>query len=106
MVGLTTTLSYFIMDVFATPSDGEDGDPAMETAKSALGSAFLVFPNFCLGAGLLAVAKNEYKAEEAEIVASYGILSGPFQPTCSIALFLCWPSLVVSSWLRRWTLPT
>lgn len=61
-LGITTTLSTFILDRFPWHED-------LTNANSVLKKMFLIFPNYCLGRGLLNIATNEYTTQYAEIQA-------------------------------------
>lgn len=52
-IGLTTTLTSFVLELMAAE------DPTLKQPSDIINVVFLVFPNFCLGRGLMDVAKNE-----------------------------------------------
>ena len=54
-VGLTATLATFVLDLF--------DDPELAGINDILKSVFLIFPNYCLGRGILDVARHEYEAQ-------------------------------------------
>eukprot|EP00051_Salpingoeca_urceolata_P015767 m.206008 g.206008 ORF g.206008 m.206008 type:complete len:2576 (+) comp18495_c0_seq1:570-8297(+) len=61
-VGLTGTLATFILDIFAAD------DPSLASANRLLHRVLLFFPQYCLGRGIIDMARNEYEAEYAELV--------------------------------------
>jgi len=64
-VGLTTTMTSFVLEVLATD------DPSMAQPRDIVNVVFLVFPNFCLGRGLMDIAKNEYLAQFRKLEGEY-----------------------------------
>lgn len=71
-VGLTATLATFVLDLF--------DDPELSATNAILKKAFLVFPNYCLGRGILDVARHEYETQYDEVRAE---LSGNPPPVFS-----------------------
>jgi hypothetical protein len=70
-VGLTTTLTSFVLEILAAD------DPSLKQSSDIVNVIFLVFPNFCLGRGLMDVAKNEYVITSATRPASSSRCSRP-----------------------------
>ena len=60
-VGLTCTLSTFVLELF------QQDDPELYEIGETLKKVFLIFPNYCLGRGLMDIAKNEYLAQYSEL---------------------------------------
>lgn len=69
MIGLTSTLSYFVIALFIIPDDETSGSVQLEHINNVLKSIFLCSPHFAFGRGLLDVAKNEYEAQGREFLA-------------------------------------
>lgn len=61
-IGLTCTLTTFILEQF------QEDDPELYEIGEVLKVVFLIFPNFCLGRGLMDIAANEYIAQYRDIV--------------------------------------
>lgn len=62
-VGLTSTLATFVLELFP------DEQNLLDIA-AILRWAFLLFPNYCLGRGLMDIASNEYVAQYYELLKS------------------------------------
>eukprot|EP00050_Salpingoeca_kvevrii_P017794 m.68315 g.68315 ORF g.68315 m.68315 type:complete len:2462 (-) comp7733_c0_seq1:119-7504(-) len=60
-VGLTGTLATFVLDGFPD-------DPVLSNANHQMKRGLLVFPTYCLGRGIINMARNEYETEYAELV--------------------------------------
>ena len=54
--GITCIVCSFLLEIFSYDKD-------LEKAHVVLKVVFLVFPNYCLGRGLMDIAFNEYKNE-------------------------------------------
>lgn len=63
-MGLTCTLTTFILETFPD-------DPELANTNSILRVVFLLFPNYCLGRGLMDLAKNEYLTQLKELEVRY-----------------------------------
>lgn len=61
-IGLTATLATFVLELFPD-------DPELQDVNDVLRWLFLIFPNYCLGRGLMDLARNEYIAEYSELAA-------------------------------------
>lgn len=68
-VGLTATMATFVLDLF-------DSDPDLSATNAVLKQAFLIFPNYCLGRGILDVARHEYQAQYDEVASAVSNGSG------------------------------
>ena len=85
-IGLTCTLATFILDQFQST-------PQLQTVGSVLEVAFLIFPNYCLGRGLMDIAKNEYTYQATSLSASFGDAS-PTQFTSPISFSIAGKEIV------------
>ena len=85
VLGLTTTVSYALLDIFAV-----DGG-ALATVQTLLRVVSLLFPTFAFGQGTLGITKHEYKAQEQETLAA--LLGRPApeftSPAGSISANIC-----------------
>jgi len=70
-IGLTCTLTTTVLELF------QDDDPELYEIGNTLKHVFLIFPQFCLGRGLIDIARNEYisqfQAIAAEVVGNDNI---------------------------------
>jgi hypothetical protein len=82
-LGLTCTLTTSILDVFANTQGMED----LQLTNKILKGVFLLFPNYCLGRGILDTARNEYTAEAGQLAASLYAASGGAEGSASFAGF-------------------
>eukprot|EP00056_Hartaetosiga_gracilis_P022445 m.30486 g.30486 ORF g.30486 m.30486 type:complete len:2380 (+) comp9648_c0_seq1:54-7193(+) len=62
-VGITTTLLTFILDALSF-------EPKLQETNITLKKVFLVFPNYCLGRGILNVVRSEFLTEYEEVLAT------------------------------------
>jgi len=60
-IGLTATLATYILDSFSY-------DSQLDSVNKVLKNFLLIFPNYCLGRGILDVAANEYVAQYDELM--------------------------------------
>ena len=60
LTGLTCTLSTFILESFGSNEN-------LVKTSDALKQIFLIFPNYCLGRGLMDIAKNEYISQFTDL---------------------------------------
>lgn len=56
-LGITCTLATAVLDLF------QEDDPSLYDTGQLLQQVFMIFPQFCLGRGLIEIAKNEYIAQ-------------------------------------------
>eukprot|EP00048_Salpingoeca_helianthica_P013329 m.199157 g.199157 ORF g.199157 m.199157 type:complete len:2398 (-) comp15490_c4_seq8:19-7212(-) len=71
-IGLTGTLATFTLELFAD-------DPELTAVNNALKWVFLLFPNYCLGRGMMDLARNEYTAQFRQLVGNYNAYNNPFR---------------------------
>ena len=71
-VGLTGTLATFTLELFAD-------DPELTAVNNALKWVFLLFPNYCLGRGMMDLARNEYTAQFRQLVSQNDGYSSPYR---------------------------
>lgn len=64
-VGLTATLATFVLETFTT-------DEELYHLNKVLKAVFLIFPNYCLGRGIMDVARNEYQTQFDDLMAAVG----------------------------------
>eukprot|EP00118_Oscarella_pearsei_P002785 m.11554 g.11554 ORF g.11554 m.11554 type:complete len:2446 (+) comp23502_c1_seq1:90-7427(+) len=77
LIGLTTTMATFVLQLI-TQLDGSGSDTS---AGELLRVVFLIFPNFCLGRGLMDIAYGYYIRKANEELQDYGFQIesvGPF----------------------------
>lgn len=63
-IGITATLTTFILELFPE-------DEGIKSANEVLLWVFLIFPNYCMGRGLVELARNEYLAQYQEFTANF-----------------------------------
>ncbi|XP_065067747.1 ATP-binding cassette sub-family A member 2-like [Rhopilema esculentum] len=71
-VGVTFTVTVFILQLFPD-------DPELSLAYDILRNLALVFPNYCLGRGLMDLAFTEYSNEYYKLVGEFDKLRSPFE---------------------------
>eukprot|EP00048_Salpingoeca_helianthica_P013328 m.199069 g.199069 ORF g.199069 m.199069 type:complete len:2327 (-) comp15490_c4_seq4:26-7006(-) len=71
-IGLTGTLATFTLELF--PEDAQ-----LTAVNNALKWIFLFFPNYCLGRGLMDLARNEYTAQFLELAGRSNGFANPFR---------------------------
>ncbi|KAL4218636.1 ATP-binding cassette sub- A member 2 [Mactra antiquata] len=62
--GITCVISSFMLKLF-------DFDEGLSTANQFLSTIFLIFPNYCLGSGMMSIALNQYENEYYSHVGQY-----------------------------------
>ena len=65
-IGMTATLATYILELF--PSD-----PQLNATADILKVVFLIFPNYCLGRGLMDIARNEYTNLFSNLAVTLGV---------------------------------
>ncbi|XP_013381483.2 ATP-binding cassette sub-family A member 2-like [Lingula anatina] len=70
-VGITCIITSFLLDMF-------DYDKDLHEVHKVLSVVFLLFPNYCLGRGLMDIAFNEYHNEYYYRTGQYGKVMSPF----------------------------
>ena len=63
LTGLTCTLATFILESFGS-------QPNLVKVSDVLKKVFLIFPNYCLGRGLMDIAKNEYISQFTDLAST------------------------------------
>lgn len=71
-VGLTGTLATFTLELFPD-------DPELTAVNNMLRWLFLIFPNYCLGRGMMDLARNEYTAQFRAVIGANSGFRDPFQ---------------------------
>jgi hypothetical protein len=64
-IGLTGTLATYILELFPN-------DPELNNIAKVLKDVFLIFPNYCLGRGLMDIADNEYLTVFNDLGSQFG----------------------------------
>ena len=62
-IGLTATMATFVLDTF-------DSSSHLHHLNHMLKNVLLVFPNYCLGRGIVEVARNEYQTQVNVLLAA------------------------------------
>ena len=70
-VGLTGTLATFTLELYPD-------DPELQAVNNVLRWLFLLFPNYCLGRGMMDLARNEYIAQYGELLGQASRYKSPF----------------------------
>jgi len=72
-IGITCILTSFLFELF------QQNSRDLANIHDALKNIFLLFPNYCLGRGLMDVAFNEYQNEFYFKTGRYGQMKSPFE---------------------------
>ncbi|XP_053393737.1 ATP-binding cassette sub-family A member 2-like isoform X2 [Mercenaria mercenaria] len=70
--GITCIVSSFLLEIFSY-------DKALDKAHKIMKDVFLIFPNYCLGRGLMDIAFNQYKNEFYFKTGQYDMMQSPLR---------------------------